>query len=86
MEALDAVLVDSSAIDRLLAAFSDPAIALAYGRQPPRHGAFPIEAHARLFNYPSQSSIRILEDRKSLGFKKHICFKLFCCLSKEGFD
>lgn len=49
MEALDAVLVDSSAIDRLLAAFSDPAIALAYGRQPPRHGAFPIEAHARLF-------------------------------------
>jgi rhamnosyltransferase len=65
----DAVLADPHALEALLAPFSDPNVAAAFGRQLPRPGAGPIEAHARLFNYPAQSSIRTLESREALGFK-----------------
>ncbi|MDP9049538.1 MAG: glycosyltransferase family 2 protein [Acidobacteriota bacterium] len=65
----DAILATSDAVDQLLSAFVDGSVAAAYGRQLPRLGAGPIEAHARLFNYPPQSSIRDLESRKTLGIK-----------------
>lgn len=47
-------------------------VGAAYGRQVPRPGARPFEAHARLFNYPDRSEIRSLEDAKRLGIKA--CF------------
>jgi rhamnosyltransferase len=65
----DAIIADPKAIERLVGAFEEPAVALAFGRQLPRPGAHPIEAHARLFNYPAQSSIRTLASRNQLGFK-----------------
>lgn len=65
----DAPLADSAAIPTLLRAFEDSTVGAAYGRQLPRPEANPIEAHARLFNYPEQSSLRVLEDREQLGFK-----------------
>jgi rhamnosyltransferase len=65
----DAVLTDPQAISSLLKQFENPKIAAVYGRQFPRPGATSIEAHARLFNYPAQSSLRSLESRKQLGFK-----------------
>jgi rhamnosyltransferase len=65
----DSILTDSKAICRLLEAFSDAGVAAAIGRQLPRPGATPIEAHARLFNYPARSNIRTLTSREQLGFK-----------------
>jgi rhamnosyltransferase len=65
----DAVLADSDALDRLLAVFEDDSVAAAYGRQLPRPGAGPIEAHARMFNYPAKSEVRNLESRRTLGIK-----------------
>jgi rhamnosyltransferase len=65
----DAILATPDAVDQLLSVFADRSVAAAYGRQLPRRGAGPIEAHARLFNYPPQSSIRDLESRKTLGIK-----------------
>jgi rhamnosyltransferase len=65
----DAVLATSDSIDRLLSAFEDETVAAAYGRQLPRLGAGPIEAHARLFNYPAQSDVRDFESRHTLGIK-----------------
>ncbi len=65
----DAPLADSTAIPTLLRAFEDSTVGVAYGRQLPRPEANPIEAHARLFNYPEQSSLRVLADREQLGFK-----------------
>jgi rhamnosyltransferase len=65
----DAVLATPDSIDRLLSAFEDEAVAAAYGRQLPRLGAGPIEAHARLFNYPAQSDVRDFESRHTLGIK-----------------
>lgn len=65
----DAVLAKSDSIDLLLAAFDDPDVAAAYGRQLPRAVAGPIEAHARLFNYPRMSEVRDLESRHKLGIR-----------------
>lgn len=65
----DAVLADSRALERLIAAFRDPQVAAAYGRQLPRPGADPIEAHARHFNYPACSHVRSRHDIPNLGIK-----------------
>jgi rhamnosyltransferase len=65
----DAILHGPVAVENLLRAFEDPSVAAAYGRQLPRFGAKPIEAHARYFNYPTVSQVRELADRERLGFK-----------------
>jgi len=65
----DATLAVSDSLDRLLAVFEDRTIVAAYGRQLPRLGAGPIEAHARLFNYPPCSEVRDFESRRTLGIK-----------------
>jgi rhamnosyltransferase len=65
----DAVLATPDSLDLLLSAFEDSRVAAAYGRQLPRPGAGPIEAHARLFNYPPQSDVRDFESRHKLGIK-----------------
>jgi len=65
----DAVLEGPNSICTLLQPFNDPTVAATFGRQLPREGATAIETHARLFNYPSQSSVRSLVSRDHLGFK-----------------
>jgi rhamnosyltransferase len=65
----DSILADANALARLTAAFEDASVGAAYGRQLPRPGANPIEAHARLFNYPPVATIRSLQDRATMGFK-----------------
>jgi rhamnosyltransferase len=65
----DAVLRGTEAFRHLVAAFQEPAIGAAYGRQLPRPHASAIEAHARLFNYPPVSQVRCWESRTTLGFK-----------------
>jgi rhamnosyltransferase len=65
----DSVLAERGSIDRLLSRFDDPDVSAAYGRQLPRKGAGPIEAHARLFNYPETSAVRSLDDAPVVGFK-----------------
>lgn len=68
----DAHPSDPSAISNLLSAFEDRRIAAAYGRQLPRAGASPIEAFARLHNYPQTSHVRCIEDVAEIGFET--CF------------
>jgi rhamnosyltransferase len=65
----DAVLAGPDAIATLIKAFDDSSIGVAYGRQLPKPGAGPIEAHARLFNYPAESEVRDLSAREQKGFK-----------------
>lgn len=65
----DAIPADAHAFERLVAAFDDATVAAAYGRQLPRAGAGVAEAHARLFNYPSESCVKSLADATRLGIK-----------------
>ncbi|HES76467.1 MAG TPA: glycosyltransferase family 2 protein, partial [bacterium] len=55
----DAILHTPDALAKLVNALhTQPDIGAVYGRQLPHHGAKPIEAHARLFNYPQHSVLR----------------------------
>jgi rhamnosyltransferase len=66
----DALPVDGHAIESLIKPFlQDEKIGAAYGRQLPRQGAGPIEAHARLFNYPPTSQIKTMSDSPKFGIK-----------------
>ena len=65
----DAILRGPKELTNLLAAFDDRSVAAAYGRQLPRIGAGPMEAHARYFNYSAESNVRDLGDRERFGFK-----------------
>jgi rhamnosyltransferase len=73
----DAILANDDAIVRLVRPFEDPSIGATFGRQLPRAGAGPIEAHARRFNYPVESQVRTLALRDVLGFKAIFCSNSF---------
>jgi rhamnosyltransferase len=65
----DAVPHGTESFRHLVAAFQNPAIGAAYGRQLPQPHASAIEAHARLFNYRPVTQLRSWESRTTLGFK-----------------
>ncbi len=65
----DVLLAKPNALAALLRPFEDASVGAAYGRQLPRSGAGPIEAHARLFNYPPASVVRSRQSAGELGFK-----------------
>ncbi len=66
----DAILHTPDALATLVnALYAQPDIGAVYGRQLPHHGAKPIEAHARLFNYPQHSALRSLADCTRFGIK-----------------
>jgi rhamnosyltransferase len=65
----DAVLANSDALASLLRPFEDDRVGAVYGRQLPRKGAGPSEAHARAFNYPAVSEVRTIESARERGFK-----------------
>ena len=73
----DAVLAVSSGFDKLIAAFNDPLVSIAYGRQLPVKNATPLEAHARLFNYPDISEKITITDAGRMGFKTFFCSNSF---------
>ncbi len=79
----DAELADPDALRRLLEVFDDAQVAVAYGRQLPRLGAGPIEAHARLFNYPAQCQLRTSKDVQTLGLKAAFTSNSFCAYRRS---
>ena len=80
----DAVLTCCDAIRVLLEPFKDPCVAATFGRQLPRADATPIEAHARCFNYPAQSSERTLASRDRLGFKAIFISNSFAAYRRDA--
>jgi rhamnosyltransferase len=78
----DAILATDNSINNLVAAFENPAVALAYGKQLPHHNARPLEAHARMFNYHDRHEVRAYSDKKKLGFKVVFCSNSFAAYRK----
>ena len=65
----DAYLEDSMAIERLIVPFVDEQVGAVCGRQLPHIDASPLAQHARIFNYPTNSKIKSLDDVAELGLK-----------------
>ncbi len=65
----DAKFASSDSLELLLKAMDDERVGAAYGRQLPRKESSPIEAHARLFNYPEFSHVRDRDDISRFGIK-----------------
>lgn len=80
----DTVLLDGDAIKKLLNAFTDPNVAAAFGRQLPRSKATPIEAHARLYNYPGRSESRTLASRERFGIKSIFLSNSFAAYRRDA--
>lgn len=82
----DAVLLDEHAIARLVAVFADPTVGAAYGRQVPRRGAGAIEAHARLFNYPSRDYRVTPRTVTDFGIKAPFLSNSFAAYRRRALD
>ncbi|SFC75729.1 rhamnosyltransferase [Parapedobacter composti] len=80
----DAVPADAEALARITAAFADPEIGVAYGRQLPHRGAALQETHARLFNYPARSAIRGMEDAGRYGIRTISCSNSFAAYRRKA--
>jgi len=65
----DAIFSDCYSLNQILQPFHDGSVAAVCGRQLPRKQATPIEAHARLYNYSSESFTRSIKDAKQFGLK-----------------
>jgi rhamnosyltransferase len=65
----DAILMYPDSIRHIVASFELDDVGAAYGRQLPRREAGPIEAHARLFNYPTESRYQSESDIPRQGLK-----------------
>ena len=70
----------------LVAAFADPRVGAAYGRQLPRPEANAIETHARRLNYPAVSDRRDLDSRQTLGFRATFCSNSFAAYCVTALD
>ena len=65
----DAILNDADSIRNIIVPFHDDKVAAVCGRQLPRKKATSIEQHARIYNYPSRSFVRSINDVSELGLK-----------------
>ena len=80
----DAILANERAIENLVGIFADDSIGCAYGRQIPNKGAGIFGTIARAFNYPAESHVYDLEDRKDHGIKTAFISNSFAAYRKEA--
>lgn len=82
----DAILANPASLRNLLDAFRDESVGMAYGRQLPHDNAKPLEAHARLYNYPDKSEIRASENIEEYGFKTIFCSNSFAAYRRSALE
>jgi rhamnosyltransferase len=82
----DAMLFDRVGLSALVAPFYDKTVGASFGRHLPRVGADPIEAHARLFNYPVHSRVVGAEDIPELGIKAAAISNSFAAYRMTALD
>jgi rhamnosyltransferase len=82
----DVLPFDNYSIEKLIKPFfEDERVGATYGRQLPRPEAGAIEAHSRLYNYPSASHIKAYEDSSRLGIKACFMSNSFSAYRRTAF-
>ena len=82
----DAIPAKDDSIKRLVDSFLDPGVGAAFGRQLPRRSAGPIEAHARMYNYPDHSGMRTLSSRETMGVKTIFLSNSFAAYRRSALE
>lgn len=82
----DCILKGTDSFDRLVAAFDDSTVGIAYGRQLPHKGAKTLETHARLFNYNAVSRVKQLSDKDELGIKTASCSNSYAAYRRVALE
>ncbi|WP_217994471.1 glycosyltransferase [Vreelandella jeotgali] len=80
----DALPVDAQAMQQLVAAFDDPSVGAAFGRQLSQADASHIAAHARRFNYPAHSYTASNADIPRLGIKTAFLSNSFAAYRRQA--
>ncbi|MCH1429503.1 MAG: glycosyltransferase [Chlamydiales bacterium] len=65
----DTCCYNEETLAKIVTAFEDPEVAIAYGRQVPYDHHNLLAQHARFFNYPASSHQRSLKDKERYGIK-----------------
>ena len=73
----DVRIPNKDSLEKLLLAFADNEVAVAYGRQLPNKGASIYAAVDREFNYPAESCVKSMADVKRMGIKTAFCSNSF---------
>ncbi|MEP1034526.1 glycosyltransferase [Ekhidna sp.] len=81
----DAILESTDSILTIVNYFQDSNIGAVCGRQLPRKGAKAIEAHARIFNYPSASSTKSKINIDEIGIKVAFMSNSFAAYQRSLF-
>jgi rhamnosyltransferase len=82
----DAILADENSLAYLVSVFRDKSIGAAYGRQLPHAESKALGAHARIYNYPSQSQVKTLADVPRLGIKTPFMSNSFAAYRREALE
>lgn len=73
----DIIIDDLNVFEKLLSAFDDPQVAVAFGRQLPHDNATYFAKQLRKNNYSDASYIIDINDKKKYGFKTFFCSNSF---------
>lgn len=83
----DAIPVSPNAFEELVGALlRHERAGMAYGRQVPHPDATAVSAHARFYNYPSESSYRTAADIPRLGIRTAFCSNSFAAYRRDALD
>lgn len=82
----DAILADEWALQKIITAFEDPRVGVAYGRQLPHEDANPVALHARLWNYPIQGYVTEMKSSEPRGFRKAFNSNSFAAYRKSALE
>ena len=82
----DALPIDSTSIEKLISAFKDPLVAVAYGKQIPYHHTSLFGKHLRIFNYSDTSYTRTLNEKKEFGIKTAFLSDSFAAYRKSDLE
>lgn len=80
----DAYLSDAKSLEHLIAPFSNAEVGAVCGRQLPHTDANPLAEHARLFNYPTKSIVKTINDSQTLGIKTPFMSNSYAAYRREA--
>lgn len=82
----DIIFNNNDAIEILLRNFENDSVGAVYGRQLPHKNAKLIAAHARLFNYSNESSIKSKDDIPKFGIKTAFISNSFAAYRRKALN